>query len=186
MSDNNPATDSTPEAAAGDNNGESQNNAAGQKKEAQPGLNIRRIYLKDLSFETPMGVEAFSQSVQPKIDQDLSVQVNTVGEGLHEVVLLMTVTARVEQRAVFLVEVKQAGLFGTAGLTGPQLGHVINSQCPQILFPYARETIDAALTRGSFPALMLPPLNFDAIFAQAVQQASQQQSTGEAEAAKPE
>lgn len=178
MSDNNPATDSTPEAAAG------QTNAAGQKKEAQPGLNIRRIYLKDLSFETPMGVEAFGQNVQPKIDQDLSVQVNPVGEGLHEVVLLMTVTARVEQRVVFLVEVKQAGLFGTSGLAGPQLSHVINSQCPQILFPYARETIDAALTRGSFPALMLPPLNFDAIFAQAVQQANQQQAT--AEAAKPE
>lgn len=172
MSDNNPATDSTQEAAAG------------PKKEAQPGLSIRRIYLKDLSFETPMGVEAFGQNVQPKIDQDLSVQVNPMGEGLHEVILLMTVTARVEQRAVFLVEVKQAGLFGTTGLTGAQLSHVINSQCPQILFPYARETIDSALIRGSFPALMLPPLNFDAIFAQAVQQASQQQAA--AEAAKPE
>lgn len=172
MSDNNPATDSTQEAAAG------------QTKEAQPGLSIRRIYLKDLSFETPMGVEAFGQKVQPKIDQDLSVQVNPVGEGLHEVILLMTVTAKVEQRAVFLVEVKQAGLFGTTGLTGPQLSHVINSQCPQILFPYARETIDSVLIRGSFPPLMLPPLNFDAIFAQAVQQANQQQGT--AEAAKPE
>src|SRR5690554_4394906 len=106
MSDTNPATDSTQEAAAG------------QTKEAQPGLSIRRIYLKDLSFETPMGVEAFGQKVQPKIDQDLSVQVNPVGEGLHEVILLMTVTAKVEQRAVFLVEVKQAGLFGTTGLTG--------------------------------------------------------------------
>lgn len=174
MSDNNPATDSAPEAADG------QQGASNQQKQAQPGLNIRRIYLKDLSFETPMGVEAFSQSVQPKIDQDLSVQVNTVGEGLHEVILLMTITARVEQRAVFLVEVKQAGLFGTAGLTGPQLSHVINSQCPQILFPYAREAIDSTLIRGSFPPLMLPPLNFDAIFAQAVQQANQQQATAEA------
>ena len=178
MSDNNSDTDSTQEAATG------QQGAAGQQKQAQPGLNIRRIYLKDLSFEAPMGIEAFNQSVQPKIDQDLSVQVNPVGEGLHEVILLMTVTARVEQRVVFLIEVKQAGLFGTSGIAGPQLSHVINSQCPQILFPYARETIDSALIRGSFPPVMLPPLNFDAIFAQAVQQANQQQTT--ADAAKPE
>src|SRR5690625_5206154 len=92
MSDNNPATDSAPEAADG------QQGASNQQKQAQPGLNIRRIYLKDLSFETPMGVEAFSQSVQPKIDQDLSVQVNRVGEGLHAVILLMTKIGRASCR----------------------------------------------------------------------------------------
>ncbi|MDQ2076556.1 protein-export chaperone SecB [Marinimicrobium sp. ABcell2] len=169
--DNNPSTDAT------------QGEAAGQQK-AQPGLKIRRIYLKDLSFETPMGVEAFSQAYQPKIDQDLNVQVSTIEEGMHEVVLLITITATIENRVVFLVEVKQAGLFGISGITGPQLSQVINSHCPQILFPYAREAIDAAVTRGSFPALMLPPLNFDAIFAQAVQQASQQKAAPDA--AKPE
>jgi preprotein translocase subunit SecB len=165
MSDENtPATDSAQGAAAGQ-----------QKQPA--GLKIRRIYLKDLSFETPMGVEGFSQGGQPKIDQDLSVQVNAIEEGLHEVILLMTITATIEKRVVFLVEVKQAGLFAISGLNGPQLSHVINSHCPQILFPYAREAIDAAVTRGSFPALMLPPLNFDAIFAQAMQQASQKKAS---------
>src|SRR5690625_1734404 len=174
MSDNNPATDSAPEAADG------QQGASNQQKQAQPGLNIRRIYLKDLSFETPMGVEAFGQSVQPKIDQDLSVQVNTVGEVLHGVILLMTIIARGEQRAVFLVEVKHARLSGTAGLTDPQLSHVINCQCSQLLFPYAWHAVDSTLIRGSFPPLMLSSLNFDAIFAQAVQQANPQQATAEA------
>lgn len=148
-----------------------QNAAAGQQ---QPGLAIKRIYLKDLSFEAPLGAEAFGKTWQPKIDQELNIQVNNLEQSLYEVVLLMTVTATMENRVVFLVEVKQAGLFTLSGLQGPQLSHAINTHCPQILFPYAREAIDAAITRGSFPALMLPPINFDAVFAQAVQQAKQQ------------
>lgn len=141
---------------------------------AAPTFAIQRIYLKDISFETPMGVEAFIKPVKPQIQQDLNIQVNQLNEETLEVVLLITITAKAENRTVFLVEIKQAGLFNASGFEGTQLTQVINTTCPQILFPYAREAIDNILTRGGFPPLMLAPINFDAVFVQAVQVARQQ------------
>ncbi|ROQ21436.1 MULTISPECIES: protein-export chaperone SecB [Marinimicrobium] len=151
-----------------------QENGAGATQEAPRGLQIKRIYLKDLSFETPMGVESFNRAWKPKIDQELNVQVNNLDENHYEVVLLMTITATMDDKVVFLVEVKQAGLFAIQGLEKAQLSQVINTTCPQILFPYTREVIDSTLSRGGFPPLMLPPINFDAVFAQAVQQVRKQ------------
>ncbi|MGD8175878.1 protein-export chaperone SecB [Marinimicrobium sp. ARAG 43.8] len=155
-------------------------NGSAEPQGAPRGLQIKRIYLKDLSFETPLGVESFSQSWKPKIDQELNVQVNNVDDSHYEVVLLMTVTATMEDKVVFLIEVKQAGLFAIQGLEKAQLSQVINTTCPQILFPYAREVIDSTLSRGSFPPLMLPPINFDAVFAQAVQQATKKNESAPA------
>ena len=146
-----------------------------------PVFAIQRIYLKDISFETPMGPEAFTKAYKPNIQQDLNIQANQVEEGLFEVVLLLTITARIEDRAVFLVEVKQAGLFAISGVEGPAVTQLINTACPQILFPYAREAVDSILGRGSFPPLMLAPINFDAVFVQAITAAQQQ-----AKAEKPE
>lgn len=140
---------------------------------------IQKIYLKDISFETPSGLEVFTKAWKPNIQQDLNIQVSQVDENLHDVVLLLTITARIDNKVIFLVEVKQAGLFTIAGLTGMQLSHAINTLCPQILFPYARETIDSILTRGGFPPLMLAPINFDAVFAQAVANAQQQATAKE-------
>ena len=154
---------------------------AGQAAEGGPVFAIQRIYLKDISFETPMGPEAFTKAYKPNIQQDLNIQANQVEEGLFEVVLLLTITARIEDRAVFLVEVKQAGLFAISGIEGPAVTQLINTACPQILFPYAREAVDSILGRGSFPPLMLAPINFDAIFVQAITAAQQQ-----AQAEKPE
>ena len=125
-----------------------------------------------------MGVEAFTKQFKPNIQQDLNVQVNQLDEGTHEVVLLLTITAKIEGRTVFLVEVKQAGIFAISGFEGIQLSQVINTACPQILFPYAREAIDSILNRGTFPPLMLAPINFDAVFAQAVVMAKQQAEAG--------
>ncbi|ARU28732.1 protein-export chaperone SecB [Cellvibrio sp. PSBB006] len=148
-----------------------------------PNFAIQRIFLKDISFETPMGVEAFTKQFKPNIQQDLNVQVNQLDEGTHEVVLLLTITAKIEGRTVFLVEVKQAGIFAISGFEGIQLSQVINTACPQILFPYAREAIDSILNRGTFPPLMLAPINFDAVFAQAVVQAKQQAESSKETAA---
>lgn len=146
---------------------------------------IQRIYLKDISFETPMGPEAFTKAFKPNIQQDLNIQANQVEDGLFEVVLFLTITASIENRAVFLVEVKQAGLFGIANIEGPAVTQLINTACPQILFPYAREAVDSILGRGSFPPLMLAPINFDAVFVQAIS-AAQQQAAEQAQAEKPE
>jgi preprotein translocase subunit SecB len=140
----------------------------------QPGFAIQKIYLKDISFETPSGLDAFKKTWKPNVQQDLNIQVTQIDENLHEVVLLLTITARMDNKAIFLVEVKQAGLFNVSGLDGIQLSHTINTLCPQILFPYAREAIDSILVRGGFPPLMLAPINFEAVFAQAVIMAQEQ------------
>ena len=103
-----------------------------------------------------------------------------VEDGLYEVTLTLTVTVKLGEETAFLVEVQQAGLFTVAGIEGQQLAQVLNTTCPQILFPYAREAIDNAVTKGSFPALMLPPINFDALFAQAVAQAKAEAEKSEA------
>ncbi len=158
---------------------------AGQAAAGGPVFAIQRIYLKDISFETPMGPEAFTKAYKPNIQQDLNIQANQIEEGLFEVVLLLTITARIEDRAVFLVEVKQAGLFAISGIEGPAITQLINTACPQILFPYAREAVDSILGRGSFPPLMLAPINFDAVFVQAIT-AAQQQAAAQAQAEKPE
>jgi preprotein translocase subunit SecB len=142
----------------------------------QPGFAIQKIFLKDISFETPSGVEAFKKTWAPQVQQDLNIQVNNLEDNLFEVILLLTITAKIDEKVVFLIEVKQAGIFGISGLDGIQLAHAINTLCPQILFPYARELIDSTLLKGGFPPMMLAPINFDAVFAQAVMQAQQQQA----------
>src|SRR5690606_4541672 len=91
----------------------------------QPSFAIKRIYLKDLSFETPMGLEAFNQQQPPNIEQELNVQVSKLDDNHHEVVLLLTVTAKIEGRTAFLIEVKQAGVFGIRNLEGIQLAQTI-------------------------------------------------------------
>jgi preprotein translocase subunit SecB len=151
-------------------------------EEKTPAFAIQRIYLKDISFETPMGLEAFTKAFKPAIQQDMNIQVAQAGDDVFEVVLLLTITARIDNRAVFLVEIKQAGLFSISGIEGSQLSHMIHSACPHILFPYAREAIDSILIRGGFPPLMLAPINFDAVFAQAIEAARAQQATDSPEA----
>lgn len=162
-----------------------ENNQQAAEGAQGPVFAIQRIYLKDISFETPMGPEAFTKTFKPNIQQDLNIQANQIEEGLFEVVLLLTITARIEDRAVFLVEVKQAGLFAIANIEGPAITQLINTACPQILFPYAREAVDSILGRGSFPPLMLAPINFDAIFVQAIT-AAQEQAAEQAQAEKPD
>ncbi|GLS25797.1 protein-export chaperone SecB [Marinibactrum halimedae] len=136
-----------------------------------PQFAMQRIYLRDFSFEAPMGAEAFRKQWKPKVGQELNTKTNKIEDNLYEVILTLTITVKIEEETAFLVEVQQAGLFSISGLEGQQLAQVMNTACPQILFPYAREAIDNVVTKGSFPALMLPPINFDALFAQALAQA---------------
>jgi protein-export chaperone SecB len=154
-----------------------------QAEAVQGQFSLQRIYLKDLSFESPMGVEAFKQTWQPKINQDLNTIVNKVEDDLYEVVLKLTVSAVIEGKTVFLVEVQQAGLFVIRQLEPRQMAQIFNTVCPQILFPYAREVIDSCAVKGTFPALAIPPINFDALFLRAMQQA--QAAQAEKDAAQP-
>ena len=154
---------------------EEQNGAAvNGEDQQQVQFAMQRIYLKDLSFETPMGAEVFKKQWKPEVSQELNTKTAKIDEDLYEVALTLTITVKVEGETAFLVEVQQAGLFGIKGLEGQQLAQALNTACPTILFPYAREVVDNVVTKGSFPALMLPPINFDALFAAALQQAQQQ------------
>jgi len=150
----------------------------------EPKFAVQRIYLKDLSFETPQGAAAFQKQWQPKVNQDLNTKSTKIEDGVFEVALRITITVSDGEETIYLIEVEQAGLFTIAGFPEQQLTQVINTTCPAMLFPYAREVIDNTLTKGSFPPLMIPPINFDALFASAVQQAQAKaaESEGGAEA----
>lgn len=145
-----------------------------KKKEAateQAQFSIQRIYLKDLSFETPQGPSAFQKQWKPKVNQDLNTKTKKIDDGVFEVALRVTITVADGDDTIYIVEAEQAGLFTIKGFTEEQMPQVLNTTCPGILFPYLRETLDNVVTKASFPALLLPPINFDALFANAVQQA---------------
>jgi len=153
--------------------------AANQEQPAAPKFAVQRVYVKDLSFETPQGAAAFQKQWQPKVSQDLSTKTSKIADELYEVSLRITVTVKHEEETIYLIEVDQAGLFNIDGLEGGQLAQVLNVTCPSMLLPYAREAIDSTLTKGSYPTLMIPPINFDALFAAAVQQASAKEAAAE-------
>lgn len=140
---------------------------------------VQRIYVKDVSFEAPMGVDAFGQPWKPKVNQEINSKNKKVADDQYEVVLSLTITVKLEEQVAFLVEIQQAGVFAIKGLDDRQLTQVLNTMCLQILFPYARETVDSLVIKGSFPPLMLPPVNFDALFAQAVAQQKEKAGGGD-------
>jgi preprotein translocase subunit SecB len=153
--------------------------SAAETEQEQAQFSIQRIYVKDVSFESPQGVAAFQKQWKPKVSQDMNSRTNKIEEDLYEVVLRVTITMADGEDTIYLAEVEQAGLFTIKGFTEQQMPQVINTTCPSILFPYLRETIDSIVTKGGFPALMLPPINFDALFASAIQQAAAEEAKKE-------
>jgi preprotein translocase subunit SecB len=153
--------------------------AAGNENQNQPQFALQRIYVKDLSFESPNSPLVFQEQWKPQVNLDLNTAHNKLSDNQYEVVLFLTVTAKVGEKVAYIVEIQQAGVFLVAGIEGAQLGQMLGAYCPNILFPYAREAIDATVNRGSFPALMLAPVNFDAIYAQALKR-KQEEAAGEA------
>lgn len=138
-----------------------------EEKKVEQEFQIQRIYLKDLSFEAPLGADAFLKQYQPSVNQEIATETRKIDDTHYEVVLKLTITAGAEDKTVFLVEIQQGGIFYITGIHETNMARVLNTVCPQVLFPYARETIDSVLSKGTFPALMLAPINFDALFAQA-------------------
>jgi preprotein translocase subunit SecB len=135
---------------------------------------LQRVYLKDLSFESPATPGVFKSEWKPQMNVDLNTKSSGLGGDDYEVVLTLTITAALENETAFLVEVQQAGIFLIQGIEGEDLRRVVATVCPNMLFPYAREVIDNIVTKATFPALMLAPVNFDALFVQAMQQAQAQ------------
>ncbi|MCP5207682.1 MAG: protein-export chaperone SecB [Hahellaceae bacterium] len=143
-------------------------NQAGDQQQAQPQFALQRIYVKDISFESPNAPTIFQGEWKPQVNLDLNTNSSKVSDNQYEVVVSLTVTAKVGDKTAFIVEIQQAGIFLLSGIEGAQLGQTLGAFCPNILFPYAREAIDSLISRGSFPALMLAPVNFDAIYAEAM------------------
>lgn len=145
---------------------------------------VQRVYIKDSSFEAPDTPEAFRKQYSPQVNFSINNRSNRIEEGVYEVVLRLTADVKQDDKTVFLVEVQQAGIFEIRGIEGEQLEQVLTITCPNVLFPYGREAIDALVTRGSFPALLLAPINFESVYMQAKQQQAAQQAAP-AEAAAP-
>ena len=156
---------------------------AAENQTPQQQLTLQRIYTKDVSFESPMTPNVFRQEWKPAVNVDLNTKSSRVDEeGNHEVVLTLTITAKLEEQAAFLVEVQQAGIFFVAGIEDDALRQLLSTVAPTILFPYAREAVDNLVVKGGFPALMIAPVNFDALFRQAVaQQAAEDAAANGAE-----
>jgi preprotein translocase subunit SecB len=148
-----------------------------QEQAAQIEFNIQRIFVKDISFECPNSPTIFKKEWAPEVSMDIDTKSQKLEDGVFEVVLTLTTTAKVGEEVAFLCEVQQAGIFSVGQLEGPQMAHCLNAFCPNILFPYARETVSSLVTRGTFPQLNLAPVNFDALF----QNAMAQQQAAEAE-----
>ncbi len=139
-----------------------------QQPEQQFG--VQRIYVKDVSFESPQGVALFGKPWKPAVQQELATTTTAVNDDHYEVVLTVTVTGKMDDQVAFVVEVKQAGLFLIKGLNDGQMRQVMGINCPSILFPYARQVIDSMMVAGTLPPLMLPPINFEALYQQMVEQ----------------
>ncbi len=140
-------------------------NAASEKQFA-----IQKIYTKDISFETPNAPKVFTLKWEPSLDLNLGTNVETLENSMYEVVLTITVTVKIADSAAYLVEVKQAGIFSIAGFSEQEMGPMLGSFCPNVLFPYAREVVSDLVSKGGFPQLILAPVNFDALYMQHLQQ----------------
>lgn len=143
---------------------QAKNESQGQGNE--PEFGIQRIYIKDLSFEAPNSPQVFLENWQPEVDMDLSTKTIALGDDNHEVVLTVTVTVKMKNKTIFLVEVKQAGIFAIRNFPEDQLRPMLGSFCPNILYPYACQAVADAVVRGGFPQLHLTPVNFDALYQQ--------------------
>jgi preprotein translocase subunit SecB len=133
-------------------------------------FSLQRIYLKDCSFETPNTPQIFRADWQPQVSLELQTKTEALGEDSYEVVLAVTATAKVDSKIAFLVEVKQAGIFTIKDFTDTQREEITGVVCPGILFPYIREVVSSTISRGSFPQLLLDPINFEALYRQQLEQ----------------
>ena len=137
-----------------------------QTTTAEPHFEIQRIYIKDSSYEAPNTPHTFVEDWKPEVQLNLETKSNRIKDDTHEVVLSVTATVTSNKKSAFLVEIHQAGIFSISGIPEDQLHQMLDSFCPNILFPYAREAVSDMVVRGGFPQLILAPVNFDALYAQ--------------------
>lgn len=152
------------------NNNPSATNNTNDNKQQEAQFVIQRVYVKDSSFEAPNTPAIFQQEWQPELSLELNFDHKELEKHVYEIVLTLTATVKNKETTAFLAEVKQAGIFTISGIAGEQLDHLLGSFCPSVLFPYARAVITSHVVNGSFPQLVLAPINFDALYMQKMQE----------------
>lgn len=135
-----------------------------------PAFSIEKLYLKDLSVEVPNAPQIYLDREAPGINIQLQTKAQGLGDGVYEVELTVTVTAKIEEKTVFLVEVGQAGIFRILNVPDESMEPLLSIACPNILFPYAREVVSDTVTRAGFAPVILQPVNFEALYASRLQQ----------------
>ncbi|WP_225639157.1 protein-export chaperone SecB [Candidatus Profftia sp. (ex Adelges kitamiensis)] len=141
-----------------------------EQKTSEISLQIQRIYTKDISFESPNSPAIFQKDWKPEVKLDLNTVSTKLINDVFEVILRITITSSLEESIAFLCEVQQAGIFTISGIEGNKLAYCLGADCPNILFPYARECITNLIYRSTFPQLNIAPINFDAMFMHFMQQ----------------
>jgi len=150
---------------------------AEEQQQPQPVFSIEKIYVKDLSLEVPNAPQVFLERETPRVDVQLSTKATPIDDGHYEVVLSVTTTASLGEKTVFLVEAHQAAIFQIRNIPPESMDPVLSITCPNILFPYARETVSDAITRSGFPPFLLAPVNFEVLYQQRTQQQAGQEQT---------
>lgn len=140
----------------------------------QPVFNIEKLFVKDLSLEVPNAPAIYLEREAPQIDVNMSTESRALGEDLYHTSITVTVTSKIGDKVMFLVECTQAGIFRIQNVPQDQMAMVLGIGCPNIVFPYLRESVSDVIIRAGFPPLLLNPVNFEALFLQ--QQAQQQQA----------
>ena len=153
---------------------ETTNGAVAPAEAAGPAFTVEKIYVKDVSFEVPGAPAIFTENVQPELQLNLNQRVQRLGENAFEVVLAVTLTCQAGERTAYVAEVKQAGVFGIAGLEPQMIDGLLGTQCPNILFPYVRQLVSDLVQAGGFPPFFLQPINFEALYAESLRQRAAQ------------
>ncbi len=137
-----------------------------------PSFSIEKIYVKDLSLEIPNAPQVFMKADSPQLEVKVHNDASRFGDGLYEVVVTVTITAKAADKTMFLVEAAQAGIFAIRGVPDAELDPLLGIVCPTVVYPYVRETISDLIGRGGFPPVLLAPVSFEALYAQRMQQKS--------------
>lgn len=151
--------------------------AEAAQENTQPVFNMEKIYMKDLSLEIPHAPQIFLERDNPQIDVQLHTQAGSVEKGVFEVVVMTTVTAKIGEKVMFLIEAKQAGIFQVRNVPTEELEPILAVMCPNILFPYLREVVSDVAVRAGFAPVLLNPINFDVLYQQQKRQQVQAAAT---------
>ncbi|HEY7841492.1 MAG TPA: protein-export chaperone SecB [Gammaproteobacteria bacterium] len=147
--------------------------------DAQQGqFGVQKVYLKDMSFETPRSPQVFQEEWSPAVNMDVSNSASALNDKLFEVVLSVTITVKSGEQPVYLAEVQQAGIFHIEGFPREAVNRILATLCPNILFPFAREVVADLVMRGGFPQLLLAPMNFEVLYAQHLKQEAAKAAQG--------